>query len=59
MLQELDEWADMSGFGNLKRAAITTRIVDILKTTYKNTGVDYHVDKYVIMSKAIIMNMVI
>jgi len=57
MLKELDEWADMSDFGNLKRAAITARIEDILKTTYKNTGVDYHVDKYIIMSKTIIMKM--
>jgi hypothetical protein len=57
MLNELDEWADMLDFGNLKRAAISGSIEGVLKNTYRNTGVDHLVAKYLIMSQTIIMKM--
>ena len=55
MLKELDEWADMLDFGNWKRSAINGSIEGILKNTYRNTGVDDHVAKYLMMSQTIIM----
>lgn len=55
MLQELDTWADRHNFGNWKRAAINGSIEGILKNTYRNTGVDGHVAKYLMMSQTIIM----
>lgn len=57
MLNKLDRWADSNGFGDWKRSAISGSIEAILRTTYRNCGVDNTVSAYLKISQKIIMKM--
>jgi hypothetical protein len=57
MLNELDQWAESNDLGNFKRSSISGTIEETLRRTYKNTGVDDIVSKYLELSNTIIMKM--
>jgi hypothetical protein len=57
MLNELDQWAEIQGFGDWKRSAISGSIEAILRKTYRNCGVDNAVSAYLQFSQKIIMKM--
>ena len=40
MLDKLDKWATENNFNDMRRAAISGEIENILRTTFKNTGHD-------------------
>ena len=54
MLTELKQWADDQEFGDWKRSAICGCIENILRTTYRNYGVDGIVNDYVKTARNII-----
>lgn len=57
MLKSLDKWAKSNDLGYWKRSAIAGSVEDILRTTYKNTGLNQVVQEYVNLSRRIIMDM--